>query len=83
MAKPPSNRKKAISAVSNNSKPSASSAEDIFDPENPLSATITVSAAEVEELSEAEERDRLHLERRVERAWQNCAIAIPLLKKHN
>ncbi|MGF1938781.1 MAG: hypothetical protein RM347_031220 [Nostoc sp. ChiQUE02] len=80
MTKPSSNRKKAISAVSNNSKPSASSAEDIFDPENPASATITVTAAEVEELSETEERDRLHLERRVERAFFEAGKALAELR---
>jgi hypothetical protein len=80
MAKPPSKRKKATSAISNNSKPSASSAEDIFDPENPASATITVTAAEVEELSETEERDRLHLERRVERAFFEAGKALAELR---
>ncbi|MHC5748573.1 MAG: hypothetical protein ACYTXT_43390 [Nostoc sp.] len=80
MAKPPSNRKKATSTASNNLKASASSVEDIFDPENPASATITVSAAEVEELSEAEERDRLHLERRVERAFFEAGKALAELR---
>lgn len=80
MTKPSSNRKKATSAASNNSKPSASSAEDTFDPENPASATITVTAAEVEELSEAEERDRLHLERRVERAFFEAGKALAELR---
>ncbi|MDZ8140470.1 MAG: hypothetical protein RM049_35135 [Nostoc sp. DedQUE04] len=80
MTKPSSNRKKATSAVSNNLKASASSAQDIFDPENPASATITVSAAEVEELSEAEERDRLHLERRVERAFFEAGKALAELR---
>lgn len=78
MAKPPSNRKKATSVASNNSKPSPSSAEDTFDPENPASATITVTAAEVEELTEAEERDRLYLERRVERAFFEAGIAVSM-----
>jgi hypothetical protein len=80
MTKPSSNRKKAISAVSNNSKPSASSAEDTFDPENPATATIMVTAAEVEELSETEERDRLHLERRVERAFFEAGRALAELR---
>ncbi|MBE8969538.1 hypothetical protein IQ277_25955 [Nostocales cyanobacterium LEGE 12452] len=80
MAKPPSNRKKATSAASNNLKATASSAEDIFDPENPASATITVTAAEVEELSETEERDRLHLERRVERAFFEAGKALAELR---
>ncbi|MHC5862156.1 hypothetical protein [Nostoc sp.] len=80
MAKPPSNRKKATSAASNNLKASASSAEDTFDPENPATATITVTAAEVEELSETEERDRLHLERRVERAFFEAGKALTELR---
>lgn len=80
MTKPSSNREKAISAVSNNSKPSASSAEDTFDPENPATATIMVTAAEVEELSETEERDRLHLERRVERAFFEAGKALAELR---
>ncbi|MHC5855368.1 MAG: hypothetical protein ACYTXO_36810, partial [Nostoc sp.] len=80
MAKPLSNRKKAISAASNNLKATASSAEDTFDPENPATATITVTAAEVEELSETEERDRLHLERRVERAFFEAGKALAELR---
>ncbi|MCC5604251.1 hypothetical protein [Nostoc favosum] len=80
MAKPPSKRKKATSAISNNLKATASSAEDIFNPENPASATITVTAAEVEELTEAEERDRLHLERRVERAFFEALKALAELR---
>ncbi|MBD2732144.1 hypothetical protein H6G96_39345 [Nostoc sp. FACHB-892] len=80
MTKPSSNRKKATSAVSNNLQATASSAEDTFDPENPASATITVTAAEVEELSETEQRDRLHLERRVERAFFEAGKALAELR---
>ena len=80
MTKPSSNRKKATSTTSNNLKATTSSAEDIFDPENPASATITVTAAEVEELSETEERDRLHLERRVERAFFEAGKALTELR---
>ncbi|WP_414516463.1 hypothetical protein [Nostoc sp. PCC 9305] len=80
MNKPTSKRKKATSAASNNLKASTSSAGDIFDPENPASATITVTAAEVEELSETEERDRLHLERRVERAFFEAGKALAELR---
>ncbi|MBD2533691.1 hypothetical protein H6G97_30715 [Nostoc flagelliforme FACHB-838] len=80
MTKPSSNRKKATSAVSNNLKATASSAEDTFDPENPATATITVTAAEVEELSETEQRDRLHLERRVERAFFEAGKALAELR---
>ncbi|MHC5747860.1 MAG: hypothetical protein ACYTXT_39610 [Nostoc sp.] len=80
MTKPSSNRKKATSAVSNNLKATASSAEDTFDPENPATATITVTAAEVEELPETEQRDRLHLERRVERAFFEAGKALAELR---
>ncbi|MBC1220967.1 hypothetical protein GNF10_29965 [Nostoc sp. UCD121] len=80
MTKPSSNRKKATSAVSNNLQATASSAEDTFDPENPATATITVTAAEVEELSETEQRDRLHLERRVERAFFEAGKALAQLR---
>jgi len=80
MAKPPSNRKKATSAASNNLKVTASSAEDTFDPENPASATITVTAAEVEELTDEEQSDRLHLERKVERAVFEAGKALMELR---
>jgi hypothetical protein len=80
MTKPSSNRKKATSAISNNLQATASSAEDTFDPENPATATITVTGAEVEELSETEECDRLHLERRVERAFFEAGKALAELR---
>ncbi|WP_341528644.1 hypothetical protein WKK05_04755 [Nostoc sp. UHCC 0302] len=44
-------------------------ADNIVQKENPASATITVTAIEVPELTEVEESDRLHLERKVERAF--------------
>ncbi|MEH2161525.1 MAG: hypothetical protein V7K38_10850 [Nostoc sp.] len=80
MNKPSSKRKKTTSAASRNLKATASSAEDTFDPENPATATIMVTAAEVEELSETEERDRLHLERRVERAFFEAGRALAELR---
>ncbi|BDI20578.1 hypothetical protein ANSO36C_63800 (plasmid) [Nostoc cf. commune SO-36] len=80
MNKLPPKRKKATSVTSRDSEPSASSAEDTFDPENPATATITVTAAEVEELSETEERDRLHLERRVEKAFFEAGKALAELR---
>ncbi|MBC1221086.1 hypothetical protein GNF10_17230 [Nostoc sp. UCD121] len=81
MAKPSSRRKKATSAAEINSKSLSNSAnEDISVEENPATATITVSAVEVEELSEAEERDRLHLERRVERAVFEAGKALMELR---
>jgi hypothetical protein len=80
MVKPSSKRKKATSAASDNSKATASSAEDTFDPENPATATITVSAAQVEELTQEEQSDRLHLERRVERAVFEAGKALAELR---
>ena len=71
MTKPPYRRKKATSALSTDSSSSASSAnEDISQQEeNPATATITVTAVEVPELTELEQSDRLLLERKVERAF--------------
>ncbi|WP_416235797.1 hypothetical protein [Nostoc sp. UHCC 0252] len=58
-AKPPSNRKKATSAASTDSTSAANSAnEDISQQEDPGSATITVTAVEVPELTEEEQRDK-------------------------
>ncbi|WP_442949335.1 hypothetical protein [Nostoc sp.] len=83
MAKPSSRRKKATSAAEINSKSLSNSANaDISVEENPATATITVTAVEVSELTEQEQRDCLHLERKVERhflkrgrRWRNYAIA--------
>ncbi|WP_298907251.1 hypothetical protein [uncultured Nostoc sp.] len=80
MAKPPSKRKKATSVTANNSKPSANSAEGTFDRENPATATITVTAVEVPELTEEEQSDRLHLERKVERAFFEAGKALTELR---
>ncbi len=85
MPKPPSRRNKAASAASPDSTPDSTSAasfanEDISLQENPGSATITVTAVEVEELSEEEESDRLYLERRVERAVFEAGKALAQLR---
>lgn len=76
----PPKRKKATSVTSSDSKPSASSAENTFDPENPSTATITVSAAQVEELTQEEQSDRLNLERKVERAFFEAGKALTELR---
>ncbi|MEH1770982.1 MAG: hypothetical protein V7K76_26430 [Nostoc sp.] len=82
MTKPPRKRNKATSAASSDSTlPDDQDLEDIFLEENPASATITVTAVEVEELSEAEQRDRLHLERRVERAFFEAGKALAQLRE--
>jgi hypothetical protein len=81
MPKPPSRRNKATSAASTDSTSAANSVnEDISQQVDPGSATITVSAVEVEELSEEEQRDRLHLERRVERAVFEAGKALTELR---
>ncbi|MEH2035647.1 hypothetical protein [Nostoc sp.] len=62
MPKTPSIRKKATSAASTDSTSAASSAnKNISQQEDPGSATITVTAVEVPELTEEEQRDRLNL----------------------
>jgi hypothetical protein len=66
MDTPPRKRKKATSATSLD--PGLLNS-DIAPSENPASAIIDVPAVEVPELTEEEQRDRLHLERRVERAF--------------
>ena len=59
MPKPPSRRNKATSAASTDSTSAASSAnEDISQEEDSSSATITVSAVEISELTEQEENDK-------------------------
>ncbi|MBD2535993.1 hypothetical protein H6G97_44405 [Nostoc flagelliforme FACHB-838] len=81
MTQPPSRRNKAISAASTDSTSAASSVnEDISQQEDPGSATITVTAVEVPELTEEEQRDRLHLERRVERAFFEAGKALTELR---
>ncbi|MEH1996604.1 hypothetical protein [Nostoc sp.] len=81
MSKPPSNRKKATSAASTDSTSAASSVnEDISQQVDPGSATITVTAVEVTELTQEEQSDRLHLERKVERAFFEAGKALTELR---
>ena len=77
MPKPPSRRNKATSAASTDSTSAANSAnEDISQQVDPASATITVTAVEVTELTQEEQSDRLHLERKVERAFFEAGKAL-------
>ncbi|MBN3909413.1 MAG: hypothetical protein HWQ35_23560 [Nostoc sp. NMS1] len=63
MPKPPSRRKKTTSAASTDSTSAANSVnEDISQQVDPGSATITVTAIEVTELTQEEQSDRLHLD---------------------
>ena len=81
MPKPPSRRKKATSAASTDSTSAANSVnEDISQQVDPGSATITVTAVEVTELTQEEQSDRLHLERKVERAFFEAGKALTELR---
>ncbi|WP_323808760.1 hypothetical protein [Nostoc sphaeroides] len=81
MNKPLSRRKKATSATSRDSTPpDDQDLEDISQQEDPGSATITVTAVEVPELTEQEQSDRLHLERKVERAVFEAGKALMELR---
>jgi len=77
MTKPPSRRKKATSAASSDPTSAANCTnEDISLQDNAASATITVASVEVPELTEEEQSDRLHLERKVERAFFEAGKAL-------
>ncbi len=81
MNKPPRKRNKATSGASADSASAANSAnEDISQQVEPGSATITVTAVEVPELTEEEQRDRLHLERKVEKAVFEAGKALMELR---
>ncbi|MBN3950108.1 MAG: hypothetical protein HWQ38_28005 [Nostoc sp. NMS7] len=75
MNSPPSRRKKAASPSSTDS-----TNEDISSQLDPGSATITVTAVEVTELTQEEQSDRLHLERKVERAFFEAGKALAELR---
>jgi hypothetical protein len=77
MNTPPRKRKKATSAsYSNLESPNS----NISSPEDPASVTVEVTAVEVPELTPEEQRDRLHLERRVERAFFEAGKALMELR---
>ncbi len=73
-------RKKSTSTQSNEDTSSTNSKKNTFDSEHPATATITVSAIEVPELTDDELRDRLHLERKVERAFFEAGKALAELR---
>ncbi|BBD63220.1 hypothetical protein NIES2109_60700 (plasmid) [Nostoc sp. HK-01] len=77
MNKPPSKRNKTTSATSSNHE---SPNSDIAPSENPASAIIDVPAVEVPELTAEEQSDRLHLERKVERAFFEAGKALAELR---
>ena len=81
MTKPPRKRNKATSTASSDSTlPDDQDLEDISLQENPALATINVTAVEVPELTEQEISDRLHLERKVERAFFEAGKALAQLR---
>jgi len=77
MSKQPSGgRKKTTSAVSNDSRPLI----DLLEENNLDSTLVTVAVVELEELTEEEERLRLHLEHKVERAFYEAGKALGELR---
>ncbi|MBD2730403.1 hypothetical protein H6G96_29830 [Nostoc sp. FACHB-892] len=82
MNKPPSRRKKITPATSEEPKLATDPAQEntSFLHENPASATITVTAVEVKELTDQEQSLRLQLERRVERAFLEAGQALMELR---
>ncbi|YAF99110.1 MAG: hypothetical protein AB3A66_29430 (plasmid) [Nodularia sp. CChRGM 3473] len=79
MTKKPSS--KSNKAASTDSTSAANSVnEDISLQEDPGSVTIDVTAVEVPELTEEEQSDRLHLERKVERAFYEAGKALMELR---
>ncbi len=76
MNKPPRKRNKATSAPS--SDDTLPDNQDLE--ENPATATITVTGVEVTELTQEEQSDRLHLERKVERAFFEAGKALTELR---
>ncbi|MHC5820240.1 MAG: hypothetical protein ACYT04_31325 [Nostoc sp.] len=53
---------------------------NMSNPENQVSADITITSVEIQELSDEEQSDRLHLERRVERAFFEAGKALAELR---
>ncbi|MBD2510098.1 hypothetical protein H6G91_22845 [Nostoc muscorum FACHB-395] len=76
MTKPPRKRNKATSTPSSDDTPP----DNLTQEEDPSSATINVTAVEVPELTEQEISDRLHLERKVERAFFEAGKALAQLR---
>lgn len=77
----PHKRKKSNSSSSSNLKPAVNSNSPNISPQgNQDFVTIEVAAVEVPELTEEEERDRLHLERKVERAFFEAGKALMELR---
>ncbi|MBD2452219.1 hypothetical protein H6G76_35000 [Nostoc sp. FACHB-152] len=81
MNKSSSRRKKFNSASSSDDTQQEKLAHQNITPlQDPANATIDVAAVEVPELTEDEQRDRLHLERKVERAFFEAGKALMELR---
>ena len=81
MNKLPFRRKKVIPAASGEPKSATDSApENTSSQDNPASATITVTAVEVRELTDQEHSVRLQLERQLERAFLSAGQALMELR---
>ncbi|WP_228058504.1 hypothetical protein [Nostoc sp. LEGE 12447] len=81
MNKPLSRRKKVMPGASEEPKLATdSAAENTSGQDNPASATITVTAVEVKELTDQEQSLRLQLERQVERAFLSAGQALMELR---
>ncbi|MBD2249553.1 hypothetical protein H6G26_40955 [Nostoc sp. FACHB-888] len=81
MQKPFSKRNKPTSTVSAGSEPPVSKTQqDISSQNNQDVVILDVPAVEVPELTEQEIRDRLHLERKVERAFFEAGKALSELR---
>ncbi|QLE45558.1 hypothetical protein FD723_35360 (plasmid) [Nostoc sp. C052] len=81
MQKPFSKRNKPTSTVSAGSEPPVSKTQqDISSQNNQDVVILDVPAVEIPELTEQEESDRLHLERRVERAFFEAGKALTELR---
>ncbi|BAY72894.1 hypothetical protein DSM107007_57690 [Nostoc sp. PCC 7120 = FACHB-418] len=63
-----------------NTSPDNFAQKDISKEENPATATITVNAVEIPELTEQEQSDRLFLKRKVERAFFEAGKALMELR---
>ncbi|MBD2730725.1 hypothetical protein H6G96_31515 [Nostoc sp. FACHB-892] len=74
--KPSSKPKKSTVSSSTDS----TSPDNLAQEEDPATATITVTAVEISELTEQEISDRLHLERKVERAFFEAGKALAQLR---
>ncbi|MBD2255361.1 hypothetical protein [Nostoc parmelioides] len=77
MSQPTSKRRKNTPTTPAKSKPSL---KPVQEPESASAVTVDVEAVEVPEMTEEEQRDRLNLERKVERAFYEAGKALMELR---